>query len=124
MAARRVTLPGADELFRSTGLQAVLPGEGAVSPADARAARERLHAVPSVGAARPSSPRQRHDAKITVYLSAAELLELEQARLTLRRAHGIAVDRGRIVREAVAAALEELDTAGPQSALVRRLTPH
>ena len=123
MVVRRVTLPGADELFRSTGPQAVLPGEGTATPADSRGARERLHAVPSVGVRR-SSPRQRHDTKITVYLSAAELLDLEQARLTLRRAHGIAVDRGRIVREAVAAALEELDAAGPQSALVRRLTPH
>ena len=46
------------------------------------------------------SGRERHDEKITVYLSPDELVDLEQARLALRQDHGLAVDRGRIVREA------------------------
>ena len=45
-----------------------------------------------------SSGRVRHDEKITVYVSAEELLALEQARLNLRARHSMAVDRGRIVR--------------------------
>ena len=48
------------------------------------------------------SGRERHDEKITVYCSPDELIDLEQARLTLRGDHGMAVDRGRIVREALA----------------------
>ena len=39
---------------------------------------------------------------MTVYVSADELLDLEHARLSLRRDHGVAVDRGRMVREAIA----------------------
>ena len=56
----------------------------------------------------------------TVYLSASELLELERARLALR-AYGIAVDRGRIVREALAVLLADLDADGDRSLVARRL---
>jgi hypothetical protein len=73
-------------------------------------------------AARRSSGRIRHEDKITVYVSAEELLALEQARLTLRARHGKAVDRGRIVREAIAAALADLEANGDDSELVRRLS--
>ena len=66
--------------------------------------------------------RVRHDEKITVYVSQEELLALEQARLTLRAKHGMAVDRGRIVREAIAAALADLETNGGESDVVRRLS--
>ena len=66
--------------------------------------------------------RVRHDEKITVYVSAEELLALEQARLTLRARHGMAVDRGRIVREAIAAMLADLEMSGEGSELVRRLS--
>jgi hypothetical protein len=65
--------------------------------------------------------RERHDEKITVYCSQDELLDLETARLRLRAEHGIAVDRGRIVREAVAVVLADLDANGESSILVRRL---
>jgi hypothetical protein len=65
--------------------------------------------------------RERHDEKITVYCSPEELLQLEQARLTLRGGHGLAVDRGRIVREAVAVVLADLEAKGESSILVRRL---
>ncbi|MFC9684949.1 hypothetical protein ACFTZL_34995, partial [Streptomyces sp. NPDC056948] len=65
--------------------------------------------------------RERHDEKITVYVSAEELMDLEHARLVLRGEHGLAVDRGRIVREAVAVVLADLETRGDASILVRRL---
>src|SRR4051812_47584414 len=70
---------------------------------------------------RAPSGRQRHDEKITVYLSSGELLELERTRLDLRARHGIGIDRGRIVREAIAIALAEYDANGEHSVLVRRL---
>ncbi|MDT0381874.1 hypothetical protein RM572_24225 [Streptomyces sp. DSM 42041] len=82
--------------------------DGAATPRRSRAAR------------RPSG-RERHDEKITVYVSAEELMDLEHARLVLRGEHGLAVDRGRIVREAVAVVLADLESRGDASILVRRL---
>ncbi|WP_367324201.1 hypothetical protein [Streptomyces sp. HUAS ZL42] len=194
--SRRVSLPGADELFRTTGgmaLQASTPRRGAngevrvPAPAgesdDAAAAEDAPQAVPAQGgdgegaehvaadaepadagesrsrgataerpvrrqgaqegsaaqspsasaasgaaprkrgraAARRPSGRERHDEKITVYVSAEELMDLEHARLVLRGEHGLAVDRGRIVREAVAVVLADLESRGDASILVRRL---
>jgi hypothetical protein len=72
---------------------------------------------------RRSSGRIRHEEKITVYVSAEELVALEQARLTLRARYGMTVDRGRIVREAVAAMLADLEASADDSQLVRRLSP-
>jgi phage tail protein X len=71
---------------------------------------------------RRGSGRVRHEEKITVYVSAEELFALEQARLTLRARHGMAVDRGRIVREAIAAVLADLEANADDSELVRRLS--
>ncbi|MEU6526437.1 hypothetical protein ABZ892_27300 [Streptomyces sp. NPDC046924] len=194
--SRRVSLPGADELFRTTGGMALQPstprrqaggearipapageggaaqddtpqsvpaqggdGEGAehvaTEPEPAEAAESRSRTAPerparrrgtqqgatgsagSVGsagtaaeaaprkraraAARRPSGRERHDEKITVYVSAEELMDLEHARLVLRGEHGLAVDRGRIVREAVAVVLADLESRGDASILVRRL---
>ncbi|MFF4397934.1 hypothetical protein [Streptomyces sp. NPDC001480] len=184
--SRRVSLPGADELFRTTGgmaLQASTPrrqaggearvpapagesdpaaasaedapqavpvqsgdGDGAehvaaveTEPAEGgesrdreRSARARTAAQEgSAAAAQPRkrgraaarrpSGRERHDEKITVYVSAEELMDLEHARLVLRGEHGLAVDRGRIVREAVAVVLADLESRGDASILVRRL---
>jgi hypothetical protein len=70
---------------------------------------------------RTPSGRERHEEKITVYCSPEELLDLETARLHLRAEHGMAVDRGRIVREAVAVVLADLEAKGESSILVRRL---
>jgi hypothetical protein len=70
---------------------------------------------------RRSTGRERHEEKITVYVSSEELFALEQSRLVLRAEHGIAVDRGRLVREAVAELLVDLDNNGEDSVLVRRL---
>jgi hypothetical protein len=64
----------------------------------------------------------RHDEKMTVYVTADELLDLEHTRLVLRREHGIAVDRGRLVRAAVAIALADIETNGDDSVIVQRLT--
>ncbi|MFJ5731452.1 hypothetical protein [Streptomyces paradoxus] len=192
--SRRVSLPGADELFRTTGgmaLQSSQPrrqangdarvpapagegdaaaaapaedapqsvpvqggdGDGAehvaadAGPAEAGEAHSRSATAERSGSARrqtaqegsaagaagaaprkrgrnPSrrpSGRERHDEKITVYVSAEELMDLEHARLVLRGEHGLAVDRGRIVREAVAVVLADLETRGDASILVRRL---
>ncbi|MEU0337141.1 hypothetical protein [Streptomyces sp. NPDC006193] len=177
--SRRVSLPGADELFRTTGGTALQPstprraanGEARVpAPAgesdEAAAAEDAPQSVPVQGgdgegaehvaaeagpdagesrtrparrqaaqeppaaaqprkrgraAARRPSGRERHDEKITVYVSAEELMDLEHARLVLRGEHGLAVDRGRIVREAVAVVLADLESRGDASILVRRL---
>ncbi|MFK4689037.1 hypothetical protein [Streptomyces pristinaespiralis] len=89
---------------------------GAPGPAAGAAPRRRGR-----GANRRPSGRERHDEKITVYVSAEELMDLEHARLVLRGEHGLAVDRGRIVREAVAVVLADLEQRGDASILVRRL---
>ncbi len=68
-----------------------------------------------------STGRERHEEKITVYVSSDELFALEQARLVLRAEHGIAMDRGRLVREAVAEMLLDLEANGEASVVVRRL---
>ena len=94
--SRRVSLPGVHELLRP-------------------AIRE--EAGPD---GRPASGREAHSQKITVYLSADELLDLERARITLR-ARGLTVDRGRLVREAIAVLLADLDAGVESSMLARRL---
>ncbi|MFP5219300.1 MAG: hypothetical protein ACLGIG_06120 [Actinomycetes bacterium] len=144
--SRRRALPGADELFRSTGgpVPAAVPGSAlddveqpapvALAPvADLPAGSpEELAPRPRTtvrapvrrrtrAAERRPTGRERHDEKITVYVSPEELLDLEQARLTLRADHGLAVDRGRIVREALAVVLADLEAKGEASILVRRL---
>jgi hypothetical protein len=65
--------------------------------------------------------RAKHDEKITVYISADDLVALEGARLSLRAHHGVAADRGRIVREAVSVLLADLAERGEDSVLVHRL---
>ena len=121
--ARRVTLPSADDLFRPTGQRgegvSARPVAAVPDPTDAPA---EAAADPSPGERR-SSGRVRHDEKMTVYVTADELLDLEHARLGLRRDHGLAVDRGRLVREAIAIALADLDLNGGDSVLVQRLAP-
>ena len=111
---RRVNLPTADDLFRPTGEQSrvrAVPDTPEEAPA----------AATDAGPKRPSG-RVRHDEKMTVYVTSEELLDLEHTRLTLRRDHGMAVDRGRLVREAVAMVLADFERNGGDSALVQRLT--
>ena len=92
--------------------EAPAPAPAPVAPG----ARTRGKAARAAGNA-----RTRHDEKITVYISADELLALESARLTLRASHGVAADRGRIVREAISVLLADLAEQGEDSVLVRRL---
>lgn len=165
MSNRRVSLPGASELFRSTakhnsfgdtdkahdGLDDVeqrtssdpdasarsgngtrqghggrqtaaadASADAQGSTGDSRAATTNSSATRGTTGSRRGSGRVRHDEKITVYVSTEELLALENARLQLR-AQGVAADRGRIVREAIAIALADLDLRGTESALVTRL---
>jgi hypothetical protein len=140
--SRRVTLPGADELFRATAHAARLneagSSDGSSDPdggsADQSAGVPGVVRLTPVRATtpvrsgnrgrRPSggpSGREKHDEKITVYVSPEELLALEHARLDLRAVHGLAVDRGRIVREAMAVVLADLEAKGADSIIVRRL---
>jgi hypothetical protein len=93
---RRVSLPGVHELLRPA-----IRDEAAVD-------------------GRQASGRETHPQKITVYLSVGELLDLERARITLR-ARGLSVDRGRMVREAIAVLLADLDAGVESSMLARRL---
>jgi len=146
--AKRPALPGADELFRRTAsplrpdarplsavpdseidseivnqslqatdrnevVEAPVALEGGVRPVTAAPRRRR-------GSSRPTG-RVRHEEKITVYVSPEELIELEHARLALRGTHGLAVDRGRIVREAIAVVVADLEARGSDSIIVRRL---
>lgn len=94
--SRRVSLPGVAELLRPSGR------------------------TPAPETERQASGRESHPQKITVYMSAPELMDLERARLALR-SYGISVDRGRIVREALAVLLADLDAAGEDSLAARRL---
>ena len=90
-----------------------------VRPATPPAEEQTRRKPRGAGRTRPTG-RERHEEKITVYVSAEELIDLEQARLVLRGEHGLAVDRGRIVREAVAVVLADLEQRGEASILVRR----
>jgi hypothetical protein len=121
---RRVILPGADELFRSTGSAQRATDSSdpdGVNGAPAVGALATESAPPAVRGPRHPSGRQRHEEKITVYVSPTELVDLERARLSLRADHSLAIDRGRIVREALAVVLADLEAKGEQSILVRRL---
>jgi hypothetical protein len=111
----RASLPGADELFRVTSIEKGR-GRGAKQPAEEAQQDDREPAE------RVPSGRQRHDEKVTFYCTADELMDLENARLLLRREHGVAVDRGRLVREALAQVLSELERDGADAPLVKRLT--
>ena len=121
---RRVGLPGASELFRSTS-EALAENADVARPipdaaADAKPPRRRKPAAPVDGTVEHTG-RVRHDEKITVYVSSEELLALERLRLDLRAEHGLAVDRGRIVRAAIASALAAIAEQGADADVVKRL---
>ena len=122
-----MSLPTADDLFRPTVDPDADPDvDAAAGSDDAPAGAKQPRAVaavpePEQERGRRSSGRVRHDEKMTVYVTADELVDIEHARLTLRRHHGLAVDRGRLVREALALVLADLEAAGADSALVQRL---
>ena len=121
--SRRVSLPTADDLFRPTDDAIEAPAAEARETRPERRVRAVPPAVdrPDESRSRRPSGRVRHDEKMTVYVTADELLDLDGARLALRREHGLAVDRGRIVREAIALVLADLEEHGYDSLLVQRL---
>jgi hypothetical protein len=108
-----VSLPSADELFRPTAQGEA--AEPAPEPPALAPAPE-----PEEAPKKPSG-RVRHDEKMTVYITSDELMDLEHARLMLRRSHALAVDRGRVVREAIAIALADFEQNGDDSVIVQRL---
>jgi hypothetical protein len=131
---RRASLPGADELFRGSApsLSAVrevtqdapaAPVSSSIGTA-APKAKKGVRSIPRrrvTNADKSPTGRERHEEKITVYLSPDELFDLDQARLMLRGDLGLAVDRGRIVRESIAVIVADLEAKGDQSILARRL---
>jgi hypothetical protein len=121
--SRRASLPGASELFRLTSSPALeLPPQAPPEPAEqAKPSGNGRTEQLARSAAPHGSGRTKHDAKITVYVSGDELVAMEQARLTLRAKHDLVVDRGRLVREAVAVLLADFDQNGDESVLVQRL---
>ena len=137
---RRASLPGVDELFRSsrdseqeTNLQVDVqdppppPAQIEPSPAPVPVPAEPPAASSTVPEAEGEAPeadggrRPRHDEKVTFYCTASDLTRIERARLALRADHHLASDRGRIVRAALAEILDEFESQGSESALVRRL---
>jgi hypothetical protein len=131
---RRASLPGADELFRNNAPALSAVREAAVEPAPTQSSAPVISSSPQSKKGVRSIPRrrvtqmdkspsgrERHDEKITVYLSPDELFDLDQARLMLRGDLGLAVDRGRIVRESIAVIIADLESKGEQSILARRL---
>lgn len=118
---RRVSLPGASELFFRTTAAPELSGTQSSGGSTEKATPAQRGGEEGSATGSRGASRKKHDSKITVYLSSEQLLALEQARLALRGTHGLAVDRGRLVREAVAVMLEDFDANGEDSVLVRRL---
>ena len=112
---RRVNVPAADDIFRPTAVPAPEPEDTDHLVVELAPAKKQK------APARQASGRVKHDEKMTVYVTADELLEIEHARLELRRLHALGVDRGRIVRAAIAMALADLDAHGEDSGLVKRL---
>ncbi|MEO7587564.1 MAG: cobyrinic acid a,c-diamide synthase [Arachnia sp.] len=127
--SRRASLPGAAELFRPTQTNPAFD-----EPRRGRGQSEQTQPPPGQPVS-PSTPadvdqtnappqasgRIRHDQKITVYFSSEELFALEDATLECKRRHGLKVDRGRLVRSAVALALADLAEHGPDSDVVAAL---
>ena len=130
---RRASLPGADELFRantpalSAVRQVAEPTTAPTAPATSTVTPKAKKGVRTISrrrvtaAEKSPSGRENHEEKITVYLSTDELFDLDQARLMLRGDLGLAVDRGRIVRESIAVIIADLEAKGDQSILARRL---
>jgi hypothetical protein len=111
---RRVNIPTADDIFR--------PTDGDAKSGAKRVVRAVPDPAPEGSLTTKPSGRIRHDEKVTVYVTSQELLEIEHARLALRSQHGLAIDRGRLLREAISLVLADLEEKGEQSALVQRLS--
>jgi hypothetical protein len=128
--SRRASLPGADELFRRTASDRGAPPrrqerqQEESRPQETKSTNLQV-AEPTVPPASEMDVGKRgpkHDEKVTFYCTGEDLLILERARLRLRSEHGVAADRGRIVRAALSYVLEDFDARGDDSVLLRKLT--
>jgi hypothetical protein len=119
---RRASLPGAEELFRRTG------SDRSRDAREDRVESRQVNKSPKLQVAAVEEPNQsppktpRHQEKITFYCTGEDLMALERARLKLRAEHGVAADRGRIVRAALNYVLEDFEARSDDSLLLRRLT--
>jgi hypothetical protein len=118
--SRRASLPGAEELFKKTTASRGRPQQDVDKSPKLQVAvdQEKEAAAPSAGDRR--TPR--HQEKITFYCTSDDLMALERARLRLRAEHGVAADRGKIVRAALAYVLEDFEARSEDSLLLRKLT--
>ena len=119
--SRRASLPGADELFRRTsserGREATRSSQGQ------QVAKSPKLQVASEGEEASSTKKTpRHEEKVTFYCTRDDLMALERARLGLRADYGIAADRGKIVRTALAYVLEDFEARAEDSVLLRNLS--
>jgi hypothetical protein len=120
----RASLPGADELFRKTGPdRATQPRPEPVERVERQDNKStKLQVATSPIVVEPDAGKQpKHGEKVTFYCTSEDLMDLERARLKLRSEHGVAADRGRIVRAALAYVLEDFDARADDSILLRRL---
>lgn len=116
----RASLPGADELFRPTSAQ-----ERRTQPSNRTRGQEdkstSLQVADEASVSAEGKKAPKHDEKVTFYCTAHDLMALERARLSLRAEHGVAADRGKMVRAALAYILEDFETRGADSVLLRQL---
>ena len=114
----RASLPGAEELFRRTSSDRKPP---APKKQDSKTTNLQVaKATPPAETADRRLPK--HEEKVTFYCTPADLLALDGARLKLRGEHGVAADRGRIVRAALNYVLEDFEARAEDSILLRRLS--
>lgn len=118
----RASLPGAEELFRRTSPDKTAQPRQPRSTGGLDDKSTKLQVAKETAEAVPDRRAPRHDEKITFYCTADDLMAIEQARLKLRAEHGVATDRGRIVRAALAYVLEDFEARAEDSILLRRLT--
>ena len=120
--SRRASLPGADELFRRTSPERAAESRKPapapkVAPKVDKSTKPQIASVTEVPRKAP-----KHDEKVTFYCTAEDLMALEKTRLSLRAEHGVAADRGRIVRAALSYVLEDFEARAEDSILLRRLS--
>jgi hypothetical protein len=121
--SRRASLPGAEELFRRTTSAekaAVEPKEPAPEPQVTKSTRLQV-ATPVEEAQEQPRKAPKHEEKITFYCTRDDLMDLEKTRLELRSEHGVAADRGKIVRAALSYVLEDFSARSSDSILLRKL---
>jgi hypothetical protein len=105
--SRRVSLPGADELFRQTTTLSAVPS---VAPTPVEDQPEATIPTQQSKKAVRTTPRRR-----------VNTFDRSPSGRERRGDLGLAVDRGRIVRESLAIIIADLESKGDQSIIARRL---